>query len=227
MIKTTTLFLILFISFFANGQSVDEPFSQKKMLNDLKIFKNIAVNANSGLYKYRTKEQIDSIYVWATNEIENLSTYRDFFNLVCTVSDFEGSCHNEISLPKKYDDHLRNETYGYFPFPIKWIDGKWRVNIDSKEIPLGAEIISINSNQIAAIIPKLYKYNSTDGTDITGVNISLRASLCRYYRRYSGVNESFAVQFERHVVQAGFYILLEAPVESFSVHRDGVGTGYV
>ncbi len=39
--------------------------------------------------------------------------------------------------------------------------------------------------------------------------------------------ESFAAQFERHMVQAGFYILLEAPAESFSVHRDGVGTGYV
>ena len=195
MIKTTTLFLILFISFFANGQSVDEPFSQKKMLNDLKIFKNIAVNANSGLYKYRTKEQIDSIYVWAANEIENLSSYRGFFNLVCTVSDFEGSCHNEISLPKKYDDHLRNETYGYFPFPIKWIDGKWLVNIDSKEIPLGAEIISINSNQISAIIPKLYKYYSTDGLNITGKRIGLRTNFSKYYRLHFGINETFAVHF--------------------------------
>jgi hypothetical protein len=94
------------------------------MKQDFEIFKQISKEANSGLYKYRTEQQIDSIYNWGNLEIEKLFTYRDFYNLISTISNFEGSLHNDVSLPKKYAENLKNETKGYFPYPIKWIDNK-------------------------------------------------------------------------------------------------------
>ncbi len=195
MKRNTAIILILLNSFFTYGQSIDEQFSQKKMKSDLEILKKIAISANSGLYKYRSKVQIDSIYNWANNEIEKLNTFRDFFNLISTLSDFEGSCHNEISLPKKYVKNLRKETYGYFPFPIKWIDGKWRINLDNSEIPLGAEIISINDIKITEIIPKLYKYYSTDGFNTTGKMVGLRTHFSKYYRLNFGLTNTFIVNY--------------------------------
>ncbi|MVO08374.1 peptidase [Flavobacterium sp. TP390] len=192
---TPTLIVLFFISFFSNSQSIDDPLSQVKMKQDFEIFKQISRSANSGLYKYRTKEQIDSIYNWGNLQIEKLTTFRDFFNLICTISDFEGSVHNTISLPKKYFENLKNETYGYFPFPIKWIEGKWLVNIDDKEIPVGAEIISINSIPISEIIPNLYKYYSTDGVNITGKRIGLRTSFSKYYRLHYGLSKTFTVSY--------------------------------
>lgn len=192
---TTTVILLFFTTYFANGQSIDEPFTQKKMKQDFEIFKQISKDANSGLYKYRTKQQIDSIYYWGNLQIEKLTTYRDFYNLICTISDFEGSVHNNISLPKKYAENLKNEKFGYFPFPLKWIDGKWLVNIDDKEIPVGAEIISINSVPISEIIPNLYKYYSTDGLNITGKRIGLRTNFSKYYRLHYGLTKTFKVSY--------------------------------
>jgi len=124
MTETITILITLLTSLFANGQSIDDPFSQKKMKQDFEIFKQISKEANSGLYKYRTEQQIDSIYNWGNLEIEKLFTYRDFYNLISTISNFEGSLHNDVSLPKKYAENLKNETKGYFPYPIKWIDNK-------------------------------------------------------------------------------------------------------
>jgi hypothetical protein len=192
---TTTVILLFFTTYFANGQSIDEPFTQKKMKQDFEIFKQISKDANSGLYKYRTKQQIDSIYYWGNLQIEKLTTYRDFYNLICTISDFEGSVHNNISLPKKYAENLKNEKFGYFPFPLKWIEGKWLVNIDDKEIPVGAEIISINSVPISEIIPNLYKYYSTDGLNITGKRIGLRTNFSKYYRLHYGLTKTFKVSY--------------------------------
>ena len=192
---TTTVILLFFTTYFANGQSIDEPFTQKKMKQDFEIFKQISKDANSGLYKYRTKQQIDSIYYWGNLQIEKLTTYRDFYNLICTISDFEGSVHNNISLPKKYAENLKNEKFGYFPFPLKWIEGKWLVNIDDKEIPVGAEIISINSVPISEIIPNLYKYYSTDGVNITGKRIGLRTNFSKYYRLHYGLTKTFKVSY--------------------------------
>jgi len=79
MIKISTTFLFFISTVFLFGQSIDDSFSRKKMKEDLKVFKRIRLEANSGLYKYRTKEQIDSIYVWAKNKVENSSTYLDFY----------------------------------------------------------------------------------------------------------------------------------------------------
>ena len=66
MNKITYLSLFFFIiSNISFSQSIDDSFSQKKMQKDLDIFKNIRLKANSGLYKYRTKEQ--SLYISTSN----------------------------------------------------------------------------------------------------------------------------------------------------------------
>lgn len=191
----TTIISIFLISYFAIGQTIDEPFSQEKMKQDFEIFKQISKEANSGLLKYRTKQQIDSIYNWGNQQIEKTTTYREFYNIVCTISEFEGSLHNEVYLPKKYKESLKSEKNGYFPFPVKWVDGKWLINIVDKEIPVGSEIISINSVPISEIIQNLYKYYSTDGVNITGKRIGLRTNFSKYYRLHFGLSKTFEVNY--------------------------------
>lgn len=175
---------------------MDDAFSQKNMRKDLAIFKEIRLKANSGLYKYRTEKQIDSIYSWADDEIKQLSTYRDFYNLISTLTDFEGSLHNDTSIPDKVMQNLRNEKSGYFPLPFKWIEGKWIVNFENREIPLGAEIVSINGIAIDEIISNLYKYYTTDGYNLTGKRIGIRTHFARYFRLNYGLKDQFEVSYK-------------------------------
>lgn len=197
MTKTIIIFLFLIPPIGIVAQSIDEPFSQARMKKDFEIFKEIRLKANSGLYKYRTKEEIDSIYNWADQQIENSSTYIDFYNIICQLTDFEGSLHNSTSLQKKYSDRLREEYDGYFPYPIKWIDDKWLINYENGEIPLGSEIISINGIPILEIIENLYKYYTTDGQNITGKRIGIRTHFAKYFRFHYGQQASFNVVFKR------------------------------
>ena len=190
--------LIIFTTFNLFAQSIDDPFSQKKMRKDLEVFKNIRIEANSGLYKYRTKVEVDSIYTWASEEINHLSTYREFYSLIFKLSDFEGSSHNHQTFPKKYIKSLKQETYGYFPYPIKWVGGKWRLNFSAGEIPLGAEILSINEISISEIIQNLHKYYSTDGVNKTGKRIGILNDFNRFYRWNYGLSETFEVQYREY-----------------------------
>lgn len=192
-------FYILLLALFSNltfSQSVDDVFPQKKMHKDLEIFKDLRKKANSGLYKYRTENQIDSIYSWAENEIKNLSTYREFYNLICKLTDFEGSLHNDTSIPDKIRQNLRREKSGYFPFPIKWIEGKWLVNLENGAIPLGSEIIAINGIPISEIISNLYKYYTTDGENLTGKKIGIRTHFARYFRLHYGLKDQFTISYK-------------------------------
>lgn len=193
--KNIFIFLLLFTN-VVFSQSLDSEFSQKKMREDLQVFKNIRNQSNSGLYKYRTKQQTDSIYNWAENQINNSSSYRDFFNIICNITDFEGSLHNDTDLPKNILKSLREETNGYFPYPIKWINGKWIVNFENEEIPLGSEIITINEEAIQNIIEDLYKYYTTDGFNLTGKRIGLNTHFSKYYRFNYGSVNYFTVEFK-------------------------------
>jgi len=197
MKKTTYLSLFfLIISNIACSQSIDESFSQEKMRKDLEVFKNTRIEANSGLYKYRTEEQIDSIYNWADKEIGESSTHRDFYNIICQLTDFEGSSHNKTYFSKKHLNNLKEETSGYFPYPIKWIDGKWLLNFDGGKIPLGSEIVEINDIPIAEIISNIYKYYTTDGENLTGKKVGIRGAFPRYFRLNYGLVEQFKVTYK-------------------------------
>jgi hypothetical protein len=185
------------LSNYLFAQSIDDPFSKERMRKDLEVFKNIRVKANSGLYKYRSEVQIDSIYLWAENEIDKSATYLDFYNIICQLTDFEGSLHNDTGLPDKYLDALRKESYGYFPYPVKWIDGKWIINYQGNEIPLGAELIEINGVPFSQIIQNVYKYYTTDGQNTSGKRIGIRTHFSKYYRFNYGLQEEFQVTFRR------------------------------
>lgn len=196
MTKISSTFLFLISFFTVLGQSIDDPFSKKKMIKDLDLFKEIRLKANSGLYKYRTEKEIDSIYNWAEKEIEKSSTYLDFYNIICQLTDFEGSLHNYTNIPSKYWKNLKKESYGYFPYPVKWIDDKWRINFKGGVIPLGAEIISINETPISEIVKNLYKYYTTDGINTTGKRIGLKAHFSRYYRWNYGLYKNFEIKYK-------------------------------
>jgi hypothetical protein len=192
--------IIIILSFIFNiyptySQILDDSFSLNKMKKDFKIFKNIREKANSGLYKYRSKEQIDSIYNWAEIQLNNSKTYSDFYNILFQITDFEGSLHNETSLDKKVYVSLKKEKFGYFPFPLKNIENKWIVNFENIEIPLGSEIISINNVKINQILQFIYKYETTDGYNITGKNIGINYHFSKYFRFHFGLQNDFIIEF--------------------------------
>ena len=180
------------------SQSVDDSFTKKNMRKDLAVFKEVRLKANSGLYKYRSKVQMDSIYKWADNEIEKSSSYREFYNVICKLTDYEGSLHNETFMPDNVMQNLRKETTGYFPFPVKWVDGKWLINFENGEVPLGSEIISIEDVSIEEIISNINKYYTTDGDNLTGKRIGIRTHFAKYYRLHYGLKDNFRVNYKVH-----------------------------
>lgn len=195
------LFLLLFALLTTQitfPQSIDAFFSNKKMKKDLSIFKEIRDRTNSGLYKYRTTKEIDSIYKWAYSEIEKSKTYRDFYNIINTLTDFEGSLHNGTQLPKKIYKSLKDEKEGYFPYPLKLIEGKWLLNFKSQEIPIGSEILSINNNKMTEIVLNLYKYYTTDGINKSGKAIGINYRFSKYYRLHYGKQHIFAVTYREN-----------------------------
>ncbi len=174
--------------------SQNEKWDQGKLKQDLTIFREIREKANSGLYKYRTKQQIDSIYFWAFSQINKPKTLLDFYKIILKITDFEGSVHNDTTLPDEFQNKFSSGNV-FFPYPVKLIEGRLVINFQNAEIPLGSEIHSINKIKTNKIIKDFYKYYTTDGYNISGKSIGLTGSFGKYFEMEYGPQQSFLVEY--------------------------------
>ncbi|KAB1228713.1 S41 family peptidase [Chryseobacterium viscerum] len=145
-----------------NVAILDGKFSPDQFVEDLRTFRSIREKANSGLYVYRTRKQIDSMYQQAEIEARNSRNIFDFYKVIATVTGFEGSCHNYTDLPNHASYYLTQKPE-YLPITLKNMDG--RLLQDSKDVvlPLGAEILSVNGVPAKEMISRFSKYYFSDG----------------------------------------------------------------
>ena len=192
MFKLRLLFLVIINVQFAFSQT--DILSIEKLKQDLSIFKQIREQANSGLYKYKTKTQIDSIYVWAEKKIQQPLNTIEFYKIICQLTDFEGSTHNETFLSNEIANAF-GATDGYFPLPIKLLNEQLLVNIKNSEIPLASEIHSINGIATSEILKNIHKYYTTDGTNISGKSSGINESFARFLKYEYGVFDNFEIKY--------------------------------
>lgn len=167
-------------------------------LKDFKTFKEIFEKANSGIYRYRSKENVDSVFLANQTKINDQTTYREFYNLVWNVVDYTGSLHNNLSLPK-YLQFSLNRKEILFPLPLKYIDGKLYSNSNYKTIPAGSEIIAVNGLKSSDFATSISKYLSTDGFNITEKYKFIETSMLPLYVYYAyGEKDRFAIEYKRN-----------------------------
>lgn len=174
--------------------SQNEKITVEKLKQDLTTFKEIREKANSGLYKYRTKTQIDSIYSWAFAQLKKPETVLDFYKIILQITDFEGSLHNDTTLPDEFQNKYSSGKV-FFPYPIKLIHNKIVVNLENNEIPLGSEIYSLNGIDTDKIIHAFYKYYTTDGLNLSGKAIGINGSFAKYFAIEYGPQDDFMVEY--------------------------------
>lgn len=167
-----------------------------KYLEDYQTFKNIFEKANSGLYRYFSKREVDSVFASNRSKINNETTYQEFYNLVWNVIDYTGSCHNNLRFPENLKTLLFRKDI-FFPIPIKYIDGKLYSNINFDDIPAGTEIISVNGIKATEFANKISKYRSTDGVNQTSKYNFLQTNWTPFYIYKSyGEKEEFSITYK-------------------------------
>jgi len=173
--------------------------SSKEMQKDLALFKRIRELANSGLYRYRTKEQIDSTYRWASGRIKRRMSILGFYNIIVALNDFEGSSHTWASLEHESPNDLKYHLpvdKGYFPYEVKYVGGKMVINSADSEIPLGSRVLDINGVSDTTVMQSLYVYRMVDGYNMSRKKISsVNDKFGQRYQAAFGKKDSFVIRY--------------------------------
>ncbi|MFD1470545.1 S41 family peptidase [Hymenobacter caeli] len=165
-----------------------------QVLADLTLFQRVKEAAHAGIYKYRTRAQMDSAFAAARAQATDSMTVTDVYRLVVRVTDFEGSLHNDTFLPAAVRAEMRAAP-AFFPYPVKLIAGQLVLNAARAPVPLGAAIASINGIPARRLVRELGRYYTTDGLNTTGKTVGLAANFPEYYRLEYGPAAAFAVRY--------------------------------
>src|SRR5690554_3825971 len=178
------------------GSKENYSLSKQEMLKDFDVFESIYRKANSGLYKYRSKSEIDSVFKKNRVKIDNYISYREFYNILWNVIDFTGSCHNGLTYPDSLDNNL-NKQKNFFPIPLKYIENKIYTNLEYRGIPVGSEITSINNINTAELATSIGKYVSTDGFNKTGKYTKIETDWLPFYIYLTmGKQNQFEIEYK-------------------------------
>jgi hypothetical protein len=168
-----------------------------EMKQDLQLFLDIRKKANSGLYRYRSQSQIDSIYKWAFRQVSQPMSTLAFYKIILQLTDFEGSCHNYTEPQADLVSYL-NRQRGFFPFALKYIEGKMIFNSKTDQIPVGSRVLSINGVSDKELMQSFYKYLTADGfTQTEKLSGSVNGSYGLRYLYEYGIKDRFVIRFSK------------------------------
>ena len=197
--------ILVYLSFLTgsctqNNLPIKEVFTAEELQQDFSALRESLEESHPGLYVYKSKSTIDSIFDSNYSSLNREMTGREFMLLTSRVVSQIGDGHLRIVPPKIKLDSL-DEGPTAIPFNAYYHNDKLYVRknyspIDDREF-LGAQIVSINGHSTEDFIHEYLQIYPSDGNNVTRKYRMLSSS--RYFTRYFsmlyGYTEQYSIEY--------------------------------
>lgn len=170
-------------------------FSEQKLEEDFLQFRNILETTHPALYDYTDKRVLDSIFDHNFQRIDSSLEFTTFLILMTEVISKVGCGHSSLWVPGKFWNVAPKKL---FPYEI-YISGdsvlvKGYLG-ETREIPLGSEILSINHQPIEHIVQRLESLTSADGFNRSYRKTKVAQNFAVKYALAFGFPDNFTVEY--------------------------------
>ncbi|NJL77464.1 MAG: hypothetical protein HC892_22925 [Saprospiraceae bacterium] len=183
----------------------------EKLTEDFNIFKTVLLEVHPGLYRYNTKNQIDSIFNHFQVIFSKPLTYQEaFLNFTKLTSAIKcghtfPSFYNQTGFIKEVVLNQKDKL----PFAFRVLDEKIFITesiIENFEIPVGTEIVAINGIPTQTLLQETAKLVKADGTNdgkryadlnTFGVGSYFEMFDCYFPLLYPPVNEQYTIKIKK------------------------------
>ncbi|MES2775122.1 MAG: S41 family peptidase [Bacteroidota bacterium] len=219
------LYTILFFSlaFFGCKESLnttilDEKIPLKNLKDDFTYFRLILEAVHPGLYLYASEKDMNHIFDSVYNTLDADANLLDFYNRLSPVINSIHCGHTSIFAPEAFADSV-HKMRGYFPVPVNVVGDKLVVNSTDFDIPLGAEIVSINKERVSKFMPHLYNYEPVDGFNSRYQREEGGWDFSSNYFKYRGPQSTFTIAYKKD--SSNEVIETEIAAETFAGMMEG------
>ena len=174
----------------------DKLISRELLAMDFMVFRDYMEREHAGLYRYRTKAEIDRLFDQGVQSIKGLAEKLDFgktlMHVISEVRDGHTGTNLSSMILNTYRDSVKL-------FPLLLYFDKQRAFVRCSkliEFPIGAEILSINDKKIEEIKETLFSYLPSDGQIKSKKRHTLNnGSFAFLYRLVFGESKLFSVDY--------------------------------
>jgi hypothetical protein len=212
--------VILTLGLIQNVCGQDNRIPKQELIFDYHLFRNALEEAHPGLYRYVSKEKLDSLFTACESKLNAPLTQREFYKFLVPLVD-EIQCGHTKLMP------IERAGYPYYYhtnrlFPMKlFIDHDRAFVIDFYRIAPGVqkgdEVISINGKPMPEIIHELLGCVFSDGENMTLKYYELNRYFSAYYADFLDVEDSEEKAFSVGVLKDGH--TSEKKIEAVSLEQ--------
>ena len=199
------IFVGIIIQFSCNSNSNLPPITNKiitaiELKSDFALLKTSLQEGHPGLYRYSSKEKIDSLlnyYETSINkEMTEVEALRFFAKVVAIIKDG----HTQARPSKNMMDHIEIDSTALLFIPLMQNDTMY-VQRNYSDIPdkdfLGARIISINGTDVKDLVKEFNTFCPVDGNNLTRKSRLLEFGrlFIRYLYYLQGYHTTYEVKY--------------------------------
>ena len=168
------IFLLIHIQLMAQSSiatSFDKQLNAEFLRSDLELLKTGLELIHPGLYRYSSKQQIDSLFLNTAKDLSEQTDFQEFYRKVCRVL-AEIKCQHTAATPAPELFKKIEEEGKFLPFGAFWLYDPVSVYItydlsSEASLPPGTRILEINGQSVEELYKTLIPYFPSDGYNLT------------------------------------------------------------
>jgi hypothetical protein len=192
------LFLLVLSLFTLNLRGQVKVLEKYQMVEDMTIVQQSLKEAHPGLYWYKTKREVDSVFQVQLSKIPNSASTWVFNDLLTEMVDFIGCVHSAILPGEKMIKQLEKQGT-FLPFTIALQDSV--VIIDYSLDTLlhkGMKVLSIDGVSMETIVQNLMHKIPSDKGLMGKKRRSLELVFPYFYSMFNGAKANYSIGFEEN-----------------------------
>lgn len=150
------------------------------MQEDFQLFRRALTERHPGIYRYRSKASIDSVFAHAEAQLHQPLSLIAFYDVLAPVVDSIGCGHIDYELPNNWWPNWRKKTL-MPPFKVRYIGDQLFIRLrydDDTLTGVNCRILKINNHDADSVTHYLMSHFTTDG-----FNQTLKYRQLEYYFR--------------------------------------------
>ncbi|MEW6467407.1 MAG: S41 family peptidase [Bacteroidota bacterium] len=185
----------------ACGQQYDpwKKYGLDALKEDFLVFRYALEESHPGLYSFRSKGYMDSVFSAAQKRLQGPMSELDLVRILAGITAQIGCGHTAVAASDDYWAlHLNREPV-LFPLLIRYIGKEMYVREDNSgtnSLPVGTRILTINGTAIPELTKKLFSMIPGDGFIETSKYVQLNVDFYLYYNILIGSPAEFVMDCE-------------------------------
>jgi len=133
-----------------------ETITVEQLREDFNILRSALEEGHAGLYRYSSKAEMDRRFDEAAARLDQPMPEWAFVRLLTPLIASINCGHTHLTASSKLESYLKQRPISP-PFKLHFIDGKAYLihNYSNRDLPVGAEVVSINGYRMTTVIDRL------------------------------------------------------------------------